>query len=380
MEAVWRIRMLGGLVAEGSDREISRFRTQKTGALLAYLAYPPPGRSHPRDALIEILWPEEELDSARLKLRLALNSLRRQLEPPGVPAGAIIASDRHSVRLNGCATDVAEFEVAIQAARSAGSGFEREHLLARAVELYGGDLLLGHEEIWIFQERERLHGCYLQALDQLVALLQEGGHRRRALDYAHRAVAADPLREESHLTLIRLLAAAGEQTAAGRQYQELERLLREELNVAPSTAARQLIEKLPSASDAARTTGSPSPAAVSADPPTGAPVGTITFLLTDIEGSTALWEQEGEPFREALAIHHALLRGQFRRHGGSELREAGDSFLVAFAESPELQETAWTPPSPLPRGRLYQWQVTAVKEGRPVVSPGPDAPEARFRS
>src|SRR5262249_45580934 len=65
-------------------------------------------------------------------------------------------------------------------------------------------------------------------------------------------------------------------------------------------------------------------------PPIAAPVGTVTFLLTDIEGSTALWEQSGEPFRAALSQHHELLRREFRRHSGYEVREAGDSFLVAF--------------------------------------------------
>jgi hypothetical protein len=56
----------------------------------------------------------------------------------------------------------------------------------------------------------------------------------------------------------------------------------------------------------------------------------VTFLLTDIEGSTALWEQAGEAFQAALATHHQLLRQEFLRHGGCEVKEAGDSFLVAF--------------------------------------------------
>src|SRR5205814_2338516 len=60
------------------------------------------------------------------------------------------------------------------------------------------------------------------------------------------------------------------------------------------------------------------------------PTGTVTFLLTDIEGSTAAWEREGEAFRVALERHHALLRQEFRRHGGHHEKETGDGFLVAF--------------------------------------------------
>src|SRR6266849_3176539 len=142
MDALWRFCLLGGLRAEGLGREVTRFRTQKTAALLAYLAYYR-DRSHPRDGLIEILWPEDDLDAARNKLRLALSSLRRQLEPPGVPAGAIIVADRASVRLNALAitTDVAEFEAALESAGRSGSSQDRALLLGQAVELYHGDLL-----------------------------------------------------------------------------------------------------------------------------------------------------------------------------------------------------------------------------------------------
>jgi predicted ATPase/class 3 adenylate cyclase len=59
----------------------------------------------------------------------------------------------------------------------------------------------------------------------------------------------------------------------------------------------------------------------------------VTFLLTDIEGSTAQWERSGDAFRAALAAHHALLRREFHRHGGLEVKEAGDSFLAAFASA-----------------------------------------------
>ncbi len=63
------------------------------------------------------------------------------------------------------------------------------------------------------------------------------------------------------------------------------------------------------------------------------PSGTVTFLFTDVEGSTALWERTGDTFRAVLSQHHALLRNEFRRHGGIEVTEAGDSFLVAFGSA-----------------------------------------------
>ena len=44
--------------------------------------------------------------------------------------------------------------------------------------------------------------------------------------------------------------------------------------------------------------------------------GTVTFLFTDIEGSTRLWEQHPDAMREALARHHAIITAAVDQHGG----------------------------------------------------------------
>ncbi len=101
-------------------RVISRFRTHKTAALLAYHRDQPP---HARSTLIDTFWPES--DAGHRSLRQALSSLRSQLKPPGVPAGTVLVTDRPAARLNPVAvtTDVAEFEAAIAAAiKAAGTG------------------------------------------------------------------------------------------------------------------------------------------------------------------------------------------------------------------------------------------------------------------
>ena len=60
------------------------------------------------------------------------------------------------------------------------------------------------------------------------------------------------------------------------------------------------------------------------------PSGTVTFLFTDIEGSTTLLKQLGEEYGEVLATHQRLLRDAFAAHGGHEIDTAGDGFFVAF--------------------------------------------------
>lgn len=73
------------------------------------------------------------------------------------------------------------------------------------------------------------------------------------------------------------------------------------------------------------------------------PTGTVTFLFTDIAGSTKLLQQLGaEAYGAALAEHRRLLRGAFARHGGVEIDTQGDAFFVAFPTAPGAVAAART--------------------------------------
>jgi len=151
MDAPWRIRVLGALRAETGDLTITRFATSRVAVLLARLALFP-RRAHSREELCDLLWPEADLTAGRLNLRVAIASLRRQLEPPPLPAGSVLIADRSFVSLNPAAfrCDVAEFEAACaKAARADSSSVKRD-------ALYGDDLLPGFYDDWIVEERERI--------------------------------------------------------------------------------------------------------------------------------------------------------------------------------------------------------------------------------
>jgi class 3 adenylate cyclase len=60
------------------------------------------------------------------------------------------------------------------------------------------------------------------------------------------------------------------------------------------------------------------------------PSGTVTFLFTDIEGSTELLKQLGDRYPQLLAEHRHILRRCFREHGGQEIDTQGDAFFYAF--------------------------------------------------
>jgi alpha-glucoside transport system substrate-binding protein len=70
------------------------------------------------------------------------------------------------------------------------------------------------------------------------------------------------------------------------------------------------------------------------------PVGTVTFLFTDIEGSTQLLKQLRDHYGGALEEHQRILREAFAEHGGHEVDTQGDSFFVAFARAKDAVAAA----------------------------------------
>jgi predicted ATPase/DNA-binding SARP family transcriptional activator len=245
MQERWHIELLGQLRLRRGDAINRPLERQKSTALLAYLACHP-RYPHPRDVLIELLWPEEDPEVGRRKLRSLLHDLRALLAEPHSAAGALLLAERTTVHLDPAAftTDVAEFQTALQSAAHATELAERIRRLEAAGKLYRGELLPGFLEPWVLSEREHLAATHFEALCQLAAAREQVGDLEGAVAAAREAVSADPLREEAHYHLMRLYAATGQPAATLRQFQELERLLREELGETPSAEARALAEEL----------------------------------------------------------------------------------------------------------------------------------------
>src|SRR6187200_1654629 len=70
------------------------------------------------------------------------------------------------------------------------------------------------------------------------------------------------------------------------------------------------------------------------------PTGTVTFLFTDMEGSTHLWEQQPRAMQAAVAHHDTLLREAIESRGGYVFKTVGDAFCAAFAGPAEALEAA----------------------------------------
>ena len=97
------------------------------------------------------------------------------------------------------------------------------------------------------------------------------------------------------------------------------------------------------------------------------PTGTVTFLFTDIEGSTRLLDELGaERFADALAEHRRLLRAAFARHGGVEVDTQGDAFFVAFWDASGALAAAAEGQVALAQGPIRVRM--ALHTGEPVVT------------
>jgi len=70
------------------------------------------------------------------------------------------------------------------------------------------------------------------------------------------------------------------------------------------------------------------------------PTGTVTFLFTDIAGSTKLWERHPEAMQRALARHDVILRNTLEDHEGFIFKTVGDAFCCAFPTAPDALQAA----------------------------------------
>ena len=146
-------------------------------------------------------------------------------------------------------------------------------------------------------------------------------------------------------------------------------------------------------SGARKYTGSPFGHAIDGDPMIGAmralPTGTVTFLFTDIEGSTRLLHERGEEYADLLAEHRRALRAVFARHDGVEVDTQGDAFFVAFARADDAVAAAGGDrsrggpgprPDRHPHGHAHRDRPRATSASTSTELPGSAPPRTAGRS
>jgi predicted ATPase/DNA-binding SARP family transcriptional activator len=328
--AVLTLSTLGPFYAAIDDQPLDHFPTTKAQALLIYLAVER-RHHHRREHLMELLWPGMPLESAQVNLRQTLYRLRKTIPEvghrDGSASGPLLISDRQTVQINLDADlrlDVEEFQEGIVS--------DPDY----AVSLYRGDFLTdfylvdsSEFESWAEEIRENLRRQLMDTLDQLANTAIQGEDYNQAQNYAWRQLEIDYLRERAYRQLMTALANSGQRNAALAQYQVCRRRLIRELGLEPSHETTMLYEQIQA--DALKATVEPP--ATRKQEAGDMPV----FMLTDIEGSTRLWDTHRQAMLTALLQHNQILEEQILQHGGRILELRGDGVKAVFEGVNPLQ-------------------------------------------
>ena len=230
------LQFFGAFQVHIDNRPITKFRSNKVRALLAYLAVT--GQSQERGTLTGLLWAEMPERTARRNLTQTLRFLRQALGD-----GDWITADNRLIALNQKPTislDTSQFQTHLD---------QNNH--QAALDLYQGQFLAGFAlpdsipfEDWLLASRDRLQQQVLTAMTSLTEEQLQAGNYAAASQTARRQLAIDPWREPAYRQLMRGLVGLGDRSGALLAFAECRQNLTTGLGVAPSAATTALHKQI----------------------------------------------------------------------------------------------------------------------------------------
>lgn len=297
----------------------------------------------PANVLMELLWGDDPPRTAAKALQTHISALRHAL------GDGFVLTEGTGWRLNTAETDASRYTSLAKSGRDALGAGDTGGAVTRfdeAVTLWRGIPELPDCRRGVSEKTRWIEGHAALVEDRADALLATG-RAAEIIGDLEAAVADAPLRERRWGQLMLALYRAGRQGEALGAYRRARSLLADELGVDPGPELRRL-EAAIVAQDA------------ELDPPATQHVPSVTravtFLLTDIEGSTAAWETDADAMALALARHDELVEQVVTSRGGRLIKTRGEgdaTFSVfdrpsaAAAAAIELQDAIFHEPWPL---------------------------------
>lgn len=209
-----RLDLFGRVRLRGQSRSCSSFPTVKCKILLAFLGLHP-DQEHPRSRLMDVLWPETDLDTARSRLNVTVHMLKKSLEAAVPGSSELLGSDRNSVWLDSSVqVDVVEFLNLADAARQASDVHTRRILLQEMVALYSGPVGAGLEEgprpaEWLAAWRTNCLHAYLDAITWLASDAMDRNAGAEAMSLYRQAMMVESANKEVSRSLAHWLKVGG---------------------------------------------------------------------------------------------------------------------------------------------------------------------------
>jgi len=229
------LRLLGATLARLGDTSVS-LKRRKSRALLYYLAAQP--QPVARRRLITLLWGDHNEQTARHNLRTTLYGLRQAI-------GDHLRAEDEAISLVDAQVDARDFAAVLT---HPGSDLAA---LTAALACYQGDFLadfeLGDSDDfgdWVAVEREHYRRLAIRGYQQVSRGHEAAGDYAAALDALTAALTLDPFQEDLQRDALRLHTYAGDRAGAIRRYEELTRLLDDEMGVPPMAETRALYDAI----------------------------------------------------------------------------------------------------------------------------------------
>ena len=204
----------------------------------------------PADFLIESVWGGAGSANPRGSLQVAINRLRRLIEPErtGDSRDLVSVGNGYSLKVDDERYDARAFEADLRtakAARSSGDPIRARSRLERGLARWHGHAFGAHSDaLAVNGEADRLEEMRRAAEDELVDLFLELGEHVRAIPLINKHIDADPFRERRWAQLMLALFRSNRQAEALRAYQQLRMILSEELGIEPSEDLKGLEEAI----------------------------------------------------------------------------------------------------------------------------------------
>lgn len=239
--AALRIRALGRSQVWWNGERVQRGDWQTYAArdlFFCLLAYP---EGLTKEGVAAIFWPESSPEQVKTRFKNTIYRLRGALSQEVVE----FEDDRYTFnRRLDYEYDVEAFQEKMRLAQHQGGERARAGALQEALRYYQGAYLPEVDGPWVLPERERLRRQFIQGAADLATICLEKGDFAGVIDWCRRVHEVDPCQENCYRLAMRAYAALGNQPEVARQFEQCERVLREELQVSPSEQTRQLFRDL----------------------------------------------------------------------------------------------------------------------------------------